>query len=218
MPGQIRGVIFDLDGTLIDSIHYHFTAFKNMLGDYGFKMPGARMKKLVGLSTLDILKKLDHVKKSGLRLADLREERHYYYFKLIGERNLEFPGVIHAIKKLGKLGYKVAIATGSSNIVYFHSTSKKFRGLFRVVVTIDDVSNGKPAPDCFLLAAARLGLRPDECLAVGDSKYDLLAAKAAGMKFCGVLGGAGTKKELGKTTVSGVKQLPQLLRKNAWNK
>ncbi len=209
----IRGIIFDLDGTLIDSTPYHLQAFKMLLKDYGFTAPKRKILKLVGMSTLDILERLGRLKKSGLRLADLREERHYYYFKLIGQREIEFAGATKAVRKLKKQGYKIAIATGSSNIIYFHSTKKKFRELFNSVITIDDVANGKPAPDCLLLAAARLGLRPEDCIVVGDSKYDRFSAKAAGMDFIGVLCGIGSRKELGKIVLKSVRELPGFLAK-----
>ena len=207
----IKGVIFDLDGTLIDSIPYHFRAFRMLLHDYGFKIPAARIKKLMGMSTLDILHSLDHVKKSGLRLADLREERHYYYFRLLGERNVEFGGAERVVRALQRKGLKVAVATASSNAIYFHSTSAKFRKLFRTVITIDDVAKGKPAPDCFLLAAAEMGLRPAECIAVGDSKYDLVGAGKAGMGFIGVLSGAGKRKELGRLAVKSIMDVPRVI-------
>jgi len=209
---QTKGIIFDLDGTLINSIPYHYKAFKLLLKDYNIKIKPKEIEKLMGMSTLDILKRIDSVKKSGLRLADLREERHYYYFKLIGEKNLEFKGVINAIKKLKNKGIKMAIATGSSNTIYFHSTRKKFRKLFDTVITIDDVTKGKPAPDCFLIAAAKLGLRPEECIAVGDSIYDKQGAKEAGMKFIGVLTGLGTKKQLGKNSIKSAAELPKIIK------
>jgi beta-phosphoglucomutase len=209
---QTKGIIFDLDGTLINSIPYHYKAFKLLLKDYNIKIKPKEIEKLMGMSTLDILKRLDSVKKSGLRLADLREERHYYYFKLIGEKKLEFKGTINAIKKLKKQGIKMAIATGSSNIIYFHSTQKKFRKLFDAVITIDDVTKGKPAPDCFLIAAAKLGLRPEECIVVGDSVYDKQGAKAAGMKFIGVLTGLGTKKQLGKNSIKSAAELQKIIK------
>lgn len=208
---QAKGIIFDLDGTLINSTPYHCKAFKLLLKDYGLKIDSKKITKLMGMSTMDILKRLDKVKQSGLRLADLREERHYYYFKVIGERNLEFKGAIKAIKELKSQGIKTAIATGSSNIIYFHSTGRNLRELFKAVITIDDVAKGKPAPDCFLLAAARLGLRPEECIVVGDSEYDLKGARAAGMKFIGVLTGLGTKKQLGKKSIKSVAELPKHL-------
>lgn len=204
---MIKGIIFDLDGTLIDSIPYHFRAFEALLNEYGIKIPRKKIKKLMGLSTLDILRKLDKIKKSGLRLADLREERHYYYFKAMGEKNIEFKDAIPTIKKLKKMGYRVAIATGSSNTIYFHSTSKKLRMQFKNVITIDDVAKGKPFPDCFFLAAAEMDLRPDECLIVGDSEFDMDGAKSAGMEFAGVLTGAGTKKAFGKDAIRSLSEI-----------
>ncbi len=212
-----KGLIFDLDGTLIDSTPYHARAFMNLLKDEGIRISASEIRKLIGMSTLGILQRIGRVKKSGLNIEELREERHYHYFKLIGQRNLEFRGVIGTLRQLRKRGFKTAIATGSSSIICRHSTSKKFRELFDVAITIDDVARGKPAPDCLLLAAAEMRLSPSDCVVVGDSKYDRIAAQKAGMGLIGVLTGIGNRKELGRHCLRSVNELSGPGIQEAWN-
>jgi len=99
------------------------------------------------------------------------------------------------LRKLKKK-YKLAIATGSSYASLLHIIPKRFRNLFDVIITIDDVKRGKPNPDQLLLAAKKIKIKPFECLMVGDSRFDQIAAKKAKMDSFGVLTGVVSKKDL----------------------
>ena len=100
--------------------------------------------------------------------------------------------------KLLKKKYLIAIATGSSKIVLLHSTKKVFTNLFDLIVSINDVKKGKPNPDQLILASKKLKIKKENCLMVGDSLYDLEAAKNAGMDFIGVTTGFTSRKEMKK--------------------
>jgi HAD superfamily hydrolase (TIGR01509 family) len=193
--GQFKAVIFDLDGTLIDSLPYHFLSFKDLLSEHGIRVPDSYLRRLIGLPTEGIL--ADLKRRYGFRenVRDLLEERRYHYFKFLGRRNIVFPGVKAAIRRL-KSKCKIAIATGSSEVVFTHSTDKEFQKLFDTVVTINDVRKGKPCPEQLLLAARRLRVKPSDCAMVGDSVYDGMAARRAGMGFVGVARGFATRSEL----------------------
>jgi beta-phosphoglucomutase len=192
-----KAIIFDLDGTLINSLPYHFLAFKDMLLEHGLRIDNNRLKKLIGLSTRLILKELKKTYKFKEKIEDLREERRYHYFKFLGRRNIAFPGVKNKLAKL-RLEYKLAIATGSSSVLVSHSADKDFQELFDIIVTINDVKSerGKPYPDQLLLAARKMKVKPCECLMIGDSIYDGIAAKRAKIDFIGVLSGYNSEKEL----------------------
>jgi HAD superfamily hydrolase (TIGR01509 family) len=196
---RYKAIIFDLDGTLINSMPYHELAFKDLLLEHGVRIDEKNLKKLLGLSTRLILKGLKKKYKFKENIENLREERRYHYFKFLGTKNIIFPGVMKKLEKL-RLDYKIAIATGSSFVTYNHSADEDFKKMFDAVVTINDVKKerGKPFPDQLLLAAKQLKVKPRECLMIGDSIYDGLAAKRAKMDFIGVLTGYTTKKELAK--------------------
>jgi HAD superfamily hydrolase (TIGR01549 family) len=192
-----KAIIFDLDGTLINSLPYHFLAFKDMLLEHGVRISDQHLRVLMGLPTEDILKELK--KKYGFLhdIMDLREERRYHYFKFLGLRDIIFPGVRKLLSEL-RLNYKLAIATGSSQIVFYHSTKKDFQALFDTIITIGDVVKGKPDPEQLLLAAKKLKVRPKDCMMIGDSFYDGLAAKRAKIDFIGITSGYSSRKDLKK--------------------
>lgn len=195
MEGKYKLIIFDLDGTLIDSLHYHFLAFKDLLLEHNIRVSDPHLKKLIGMPTVSILKELKRKYKFEENIQDLREERRYHYFKFLGNRDIVFPGVKKALKRL-RLKYKIAVATGSSRVIFSHSTDKEFQGLFNLVVTINDVRKGKPNPSQFILAAHKLHVKENESVAVGDSIYDGVAAKSAGMDFIGVSVGYSSEEKL----------------------
>ena len=194
---KYKAIIFDLDGTLIDSMPYHELAFKDLLCEHGVRIGEKHLRKLLGLSTRRILSSLKKKHKFKENIEDLREERRYHYFKFLGTKNIIFPGVMKMLEKL-RLDYKLAIATGSSFVTYNHSVDEDFKEMFDCVVTINDVKKerGKPYPDELLVAAKKLRVKPSECLMIGDSIYDGLAAKKAKMDFVGVLSGYTGRREL----------------------
>ena len=192
---KYKAIIFDLDGTLINSLPYHLLAFKDLLLEYGIRVEDNYLKRLMGLSTGKILKDIKRKHKFPNTVQDLREERRYHYFKFIGGKNIIFPGVKKLIEKL-RLNYKVAIATGSSRVIFEHSTDKDFQILFDSIITINEVKNGKPHPEQLIRTAKRLRIKTSECLVLGDSIYDCIAAKRAKMDCVGVLTGFTSEKEL----------------------
>ncbi len=209
-----KALIFDLDGTLINSLPYHFLAFKEILLEHNIRVKDAYLRRLIGMPTLAILRELKQGYGFRENIEDLREERRYHYFKFMGMRNLLFPGVKRTLSKL-RLSYKLALATGSSRVIFLHSTDKDFQGLFDVVSTINDVRRGKPSPEQFVKVANKLRVQLGDCLSIGDSSYDAMASKRAGMDFVGVTTGftkTGQLKPLGPVAIiDSVNRLPSFL-------
>jgi len=207
-------IIFDLDGTLIDSIPYHILSFKDLLLEKGIRVDNTYFKRLVGLPTEAILKELK--KKYNIRetVLDLREERRYHYFKFIGRKNIVFSGIQKTLTDL-RFNYKLAVATGSSKIVFKHSTDRDFQELFDRVITINDVKKGKPNPEQINLALKKLRVKKNKSLFIGDSIYDAQAAKRAGVDFIGVTTGNTPKKDLlsngAKKVISSINELKKIL-------
>ena len=211
---KYKAVIFDLDGTLINSLPYHVLSFKDLLLERGVRVDDNYLKKLIGLPTEVILKELEHKYRIKENIHNLREERRYHYFKFLGKRDITFPGVKKFLGEL-RLDYKLAVATGSSKVILIHSTDKDFQGLFDVVVTINEVKKGKPSPEQLFLAVKRLKVKKQECLFIGDSIYDAIASKTAGIDFIGVTTGYIQSKEFKENSVikvlSSVKELKKIL-------
>lgn len=210
-------IIFDLDGTLINSLSFHLESFKELLLEHNIRMTENKLLNLMGKPTQEILKELKKDHKFSEKIEDLREERRYHYFRLIGKRDLTFPNVKSMLSKL-RPNYKLAVATGSSRIIFTHSTDKDFQSNFDYVVTINDVKNGKPFPDQFLKAAKKLKVSPKDCLVIGDSLYDADAARNAKMDFIGVLTGFTPERQLkvhgAIQTLNSASHLPAILNKN----
>jgi HAD superfamily hydrolase (TIGR01509 family) len=213
-PNKYKAIIFDLDGTLINSLPYHFLAFKDLLLEHGIRIDDRHLKRLMGMPTTDILKELKKKYKFRENVQDLREERRYHYFKFIGMRNIVFKGITATLKKL-RMSYKIAVATGSSKIIFLHSTDRDFQDVFDFVATINDVKKGKPYPEQFLYTAKKLRVKPAACLVIGDSTYDAIAAKNAGMDFIGVISGYSKKQTLlehgAKRAIKSVNELTKIL-------
>ena len=215
MDKRYKLIIFDLDGTLINSLPYHFLAFKDLLLEHNIRIDDKELRKLIGMSTTDILNKIKKKYRFRENVQDLREERRFHYFKFLGNRNIVFPDVKRILNKL-KFDYKLALATGSSKIIFRHSTDRDFQEIFDFVVTINDVKKGKPHPAQFLFAAGRLRVKPRDCLVIGDSIYDALAAKHAKMDFIGIIKGYNKKGALlshgAVRTIDSIKELEKILK------
>ena len=180
----LRAVLFDHDGTLVNSEPIHLELWNAVLRKYRIELSEAEYTRhYAGVPTPANAAAL--VERYGIP-ADppaLALEKN-----LATERHLSstafplMPGVRAAVAGLADLGLRLAIVTGANaNGVRATVRAYRFEALFSVVVSGDDVRHSKPAPDCYLLALARLGLRADECLAVEDTEHGLRAASLAGV-------------------------------------
>lgn len=191
---KYSAIIFDLDGTLVNSVPPAIKSFLKLLQVRNMETD-ININPFLGSPTIRILKFMK--KEYGLKgnLKDLRNERRRYFFEMIKSKKLLFPGVENTLKNLNKK-HKIAVATGSSYGTMSQILPKKVMELFDIVVTIDDVKEGKPDPEQLLLVCKKLKIKSKECLMVGDSIFDQIAAKRAGMDSIGVLTGITTKKDL----------------------
>jgi HAD superfamily hydrolase (TIGR01509 family) len=190
--------LFDLDGTLIDSVYQHVVAWREALEQVGVSLAVWKIHRRIGMSgglfvtalrrELDI--ELDD--ETLARLPDLHAEAYARHFG--GVRPL--PGATALLARLDEEGIPWAIATSGSE-----RTAGKARGLLGLaedvpMVTRDQVSYAKPDPDLFLTAATRIGVDIRDSIVVGDSVWDLLAARRAGALGIGLLSGGYGREEL----------------------
>lgn len=180
VPPQIKGLVFDCDGTLADTMPLHYESWVAALGEYGHDFSEALFYEMAGVTTERIIEILNDrhgykvpVKEGARRKDELFEQR------LHKIQPIE-PVVALVHKYAGKL--PMAVATGGTRVLCGKTLEVLgIRQHFAALVTADDVERGKPAPDIFLKAARLLGIRPQDCCAFEDGDLGIQAAKAAGM-------------------------------------
>lgn len=186
---QTRAVLWDLDGTLIDSMPYHWEAWNDVLQPLGYHFSVESFLPTIGLRNEEIVRdflKLDRPPAELVQIVLAKEER---YRAILRERGLTLlPGVDAWLTRLTAAGWRHAIVTSAPRLNV--EATVHAGGLDRrvdLIVAAEDVINGKPHPDPFLLAADRLGVDPARCIVVEDAPAGLEGARRAGMKTIGVL-------------------------------
>ncbi len=182
-----RSVIFDLDGTLIDSEFNYLESDRLFLARYGVEWTEELWRRFVGIGSRSMLQWMRGETGIEASVEQLLEEKNLAYLDVARRNTRVFPEMVELVKLLRNGGFSLAIATGSSSEVLHEVLDiTGLRGLFEVVVSADEVAAGKPAPDVFLEAARRLGTEPGDCIVVEDSQYGVEAAASAGMSCVAV--------------------------------
>lgn len=177
---RYKGIIFDLDGTLTDSMPFHVRAWQQVAKEHGFEIKDEEIYRLGGSSSKDIAK---FFKDRGENVGDIDEfvkRKIHVYTQNIDKVEL-FPKIADILVQAKKKGLKIAIGTGTRvpNATYI----LKLRGLYDYIdalVTADIVTCHKPHPETFLTAADKLGLKPCDCLVFEDGQLGVEAAKNGG--------------------------------------
>ena len=176
----IKGLIFDCDGTLADTMPLHWQAWRTVTVRHGLHFPEERFYALGGVPSRDILQMLrieQNVDIDPLALAHEKESEYLRSFSQVGP----VPEVVAiAHEHHGRVPMAVA-SGGMQPIINQVLVHLGIRELFAAVVTSEHVTRQKPAPDIFLEAARRLGVEPRYCRAYEDTELGLAAIRAAGM-------------------------------------
>jgi HAD superfamily hydrolase (TIGR01509 family) len=193
-------LIFDLDGTLVDTVYAHVFSWQRALADEGMDIPGWRIHRRIGMSgglfTRAVGRELGH---------DLNDEqakelqtRHDELFRelLPPDARRPLPGAKELLRDLREQGITHGIATSGGRPGIDASLEALEVPEDMVVVNRGDVARAKPEPDLFIECARRLHVPRTECYVVGDAVWDLLAARRAGMLSIGVLSGGYGADEL----------------------
>jgi HAD superfamily hydrolase (TIGR01509 family) len=176
------GVVFDLDGLLVDSEPLQARSFNVVLEPYGIHLTEEDFEELVGFETIDNFRVLRRRHAIDTPLETLMERKNAAYHHLVRTELQTRTGVRELIAALQEDGAALAVASSSPRAdVLLSLDAVGIRDAFSVVVTANDVERTKPAPDLYLLACNRLGLEPAACVAFEDSGAGLTAAVAAGL-------------------------------------
>lgn len=195
---MIKACIFDLDGVIVDTAHYHFLAWKRLAKELGFDLTEQQNEKLKGVSrkhSLEIILSLGGISLSEHEKELLANKKNSWFVDYVERMVPEeiFPGVKQLIAKLRARGIKVALASSSKNaktVIQLLNIEDDFEA----VVDGNMITHSKPHPEIFLLAAEKLVVEPRYCVVFEDAEAGVEAALAAGMKCVGV----GSKAQLGK--------------------
>jgi HAD superfamily hydrolase (TIGR01509 family) len=190
--------LFDLDGTLVDTAYRHVTAWAAALRDVGIVVPEWKIHRRIGMSGSSLVRQL--VREHGLPSSKINveqlEKAHDTVFNKSMRTIQPLPGAEKLLRYLTKHGVGCAIATTGGR----QQTNKLLQALRipakTVVVTGDDVAKAKPSPDVFVSAAKRLKVPVEQCIVVGDSIWDMLAAGRRRALSVGLLSGGYSQAEL----------------------
>jgi beta-phosphoglucomutase family hydrolase len=180
LPEYIKGLVFDCDGTLADTMPMHWRAWQAIAAKYKLHFPEDRFYSLGGVPSRDILQML--AREQGLTLDHIEaaHEKENIYLPLMAKVE-----PIHAVVEIAKANFgkiPMAVASGGTQpIIVGVLEHLNIRHLFDAVVTSEMVQNQKPAPDIFLEAARRIGVEPKFCRAYEDTDLGMQAIRSAGM-------------------------------------
>ncbi|MFJ8635769.1 HAD family hydrolase [Streptomyces sp. NPDC093568] len=186
----LRGmsVIFDLDGTLVDSEPNYFEAGRRLLAEHGIPdFTWADHERHVGISTLETVTRWKREYGLDASVDDLLADKNRRYLELARAATRVYPEMREFVELLAADVVPMAVASGSSRAaITAILTGTGLDARLRTVVSADEVARGKPAPDIFLEAARRLGATPADCVVVEDAAPGAAAAHAAGMRCIAV--------------------------------
>ncbi len=177
----LKAIIFDMDGVLVDSMSYHAKAIGNIFEQIGVEMDPNEVFEREGERTEDVISYLLEKGSVDTSIYDVQDilERYIVEFNRIVEIRV-FEGMKRCLEGL-KDRFDLAVVSGSDRPIVEDIIYSEFPGIFKTIVTGDDVKQGKPAPDPYLKAAGILGIQSDEGLVVENAPMGVEAAKAAGL-------------------------------------
>jgi beta-phosphoglucomutase len=177
-----------MDGTLVDSRDLHWRSWQEALAAEGVAVSEAQFLATFGQRNDAILRRWLGARAAGQRIARVGDAKEAAYRRLVAQRGLApLPGVAEWLRRLDESGWRQAVASSAPRLnVEVVLTVLGLERRFGAVVAAEDVAAGKPAPDVFLAAAARLGVPPARCVVVEDADAGIEAARRAGMRSVGI--------------------------------
>lgn len=195
---MIKAAIFDLDGVIIDTAHYHYIAWKRLASEFNINLTIEQNERLKGVSrlrSLEIILELGNIHLSEEEKELAASRKNVWFIEYIESIRPEeiFPGVKELIQSMKEKGLKIALASSSKNAPRVIELLK-IADMFDAMVDGTMITHTKPHPEIFLRAASRMGVTPSRCVVFEDAEAGVAAALAGGMKCIGV----GSKEQLGK--------------------
>jgi len=191
---QVGALILDMDGVLADTEPLHVSAWDITLQGIPSTVTGAapstsalRMErdKMTGMSTPEIAERMVRMFSLSVTADELLSRKRQIFRTMVNAELAAFPGLHEELHRWKDSPHALATSSArfEAELILDHLGLQDF---FDPVITCDDVPKAKPAPDCYLLAADRLGRAPGECVVIEDSAHGIRAALDAGMRVCAV--------------------------------
>ncbi|MCK5039893.1 MAG: HAD family phosphatase [Candidatus Aenigmarchaeota archaeon] len=190
---KIKAVLFDMDGTLLDSYDAYFLAWRDTLKEYGVNLSREKSNSMGGMSYTEMMKAF-----LGEKYYDLKKQnRMDAIFDCLSDKSYSFlakngkpkPFAKETLLSLKKGGMNIAVVSSSSRRILDLSIQLlDIQDMIDFSISDKDVVHNKPAPDCYLMAKDRYRMPTNECIVVEDSPIGIEAGKSAGMKVIGVTG------------------------------
>ena len=182
-----RAFIFDMDGTLVDNMHFHGEAWKTMLAENGIETDARDfLVKTAGKTNRDIMPRF-FADATEERLLELGLRKETLYRELFLPERKVIEGAIEFLEAAKSIGVRMAVATAAPVAnMEFILDGLDLRRFFDVITTAADVTNGKPNPEVFLKSAEKINVAPKNCLVFEDAVNGFEAAHRAGMKSIGI--------------------------------
>ena len=192
-----KAVLFDLDGVLVSTDEYHYFSWKKLSEEEGFGFFdhtfNHKFRGVARMECVEIITKASGKHYTPEQKQELAERKNRYFVESLSTVTTEvlLPGALSTLKELRKRGIKVAVASNSRNAKTIINQSH-IKELLDTIVDGFDITNSKPDPEVFLLAAKNVEIPPSQCLVVEDAVTGIESARRAGMKALGI----GTKERL----------------------
>ena len=207
---KYQAAIFDLDGTLLDSVDFHAEAWRQVFLRHGRDIPFAQIRSQIGKGgdqLLPVFFSEEEIKRDGKQMESARGKLFKSEFL---SKVKPFPGVRPLFERMKKDGFKLSLASSAKKDELEHYAELLgIEDLIHSGTSTDDAAQSKPEPDIFQAAVDKLsGVPTSTCLAVGDTPYDAEAAAKAGIKTVGVLCGGFPEEDLRKAGAIAIYQGP----------
>lgn len=190
IPKNIKALLFDLDGVLVDTAVFHFRAWKRLANSLGFDFTEKENEQLKGVSrdrSLRLILNWAGIEKTEAEREELAARKNEWYLELVNrmKKGDTLPGAEDFLKRAKAAGYKLALGSASKNagLILERTGIKPY---FDAMIDGNRVSASKPDPEVFLMGAEALGVRPADCLVFEDAQAGIDAARAGGMHVVGI--------------------------------
>lgn len=208
----IKAAIFDVDGVLLNTVPYHFKAWKRLFSEQGINFTFQDyLQKVNGIPRLSgISNMMPHLNKKALEI--LASEKQSYFSELVTENPPKpLSGVIKILQKLKKNKTKLAAASSSKNAPQLLEKAGLSK-YFNAIVGGHDFTRSKPDPELFLVASKKININPRNCVVIEDAAIGIQAAKNAKMKTIGVLSSNDPEiKNIADITIKSLREVEKIL-------
>jgi HAD superfamily hydrolase (TIGR01509 family) len=194
----MKGMIFDLDGTLVDSVHAHVLSWQNSMNEFGISVDAASIHRRIGMSGKLLIEECAREAGSAPSSDEMAgmDALHSSIFEQLSPQPRPLRGAKELLRHLKAGGIRCGIATSGKRPDIDSSLASLELPKDFTIVDASDAKPAKPEPDLFLECQKRLGVGISDCFVVGDSVWDMLAARRAGILGIGLLCGGSSEDDL----------------------